>query len=125
MGADLSAERLCDYRCFGSIDTLNNHFAGSGLRPKYLIADCDTYLKFPGDERTITADLVWTFPLEYLEVVWGDGQATRRQIIDLHDSGEFGSGSHDWKVRAPGWTWARVAVWDVAANGAFVNPVRR
>ena len=35
MGADLSAERLCDYRCFGSIDTLNNHFAGSGLRPKY------------------------------------------------------------------------------------------
>ena len=42
MGADLSAERLCDYRCLGSIDTLNNHFAGSGLRPKYLIADCDT-----------------------------------------------------------------------------------
>ena len=25
MGVDLSAERLCDYRCFGSIDTLNNH----------------------------------------------------------------------------------------------------
>ena len=35
---------------FGSIDTLNNHFAGSGLRPKYLIADCDTHHKFPGDD---------------------------------------------------------------------------
>ena len=25
----------------------------------------------------------------------------------------------------PGWTWARVAVWDVAGNGGFVNPVWR
>src|SRR4051794_28508180 len=26
---------------------------------------------------------------------------------------------------AKNWEWARMAVWDVAGNGAFVNPVRR
>ena len=77
------------------------------------------------NEIEVKLDVRWTFPLEFAEVVWGDGYGTRRQIMDLHGSGEFGSGSHDWKIRAPGWTWARVAVWDVAANGAFVNPVRR
>lgn len=105
MGADLSAERLCDYRCFGSIDTLNNHFAGSGLRPKYLIADCDTYLKFPGDERTITADLVWTFPLEYLEVVRGDGELFDRQIIRATDSAPFGTRRFEIPFVAAGKSW--------------------
>ncbi len=28
-------------------------------------------------------------------------------------------------VDVQGWQWARVAVWDVAADGAFVNPVWR
>ena len=50
---------------------------------------------------------------------------TQRHVVDLSDSGEFSSAKHAWKVRAPDWEWARVAVWDVAANGAFVNPVRR
>ena len=77
------------------------------------------------DEIEVKLEVRWTFPLQFAEVVWGDGQGTRRQIMHLHDSGEFGSESHNWKIRAPGWTWARVAVWDVAANGAFVNPVRR
>ena len=77
------------------------------------------------DEIDVTVEIDWTFPLKFAEVVWGDGRGTRREIIDLSESGEFGSGPHQWKVRAPGWAWARVAVWDVAANGAFVNPVRR
>lgn len=78
-----------------------------------------------GNEIAVEVDVVGTFPLRFAEVVWGDGAATRRHIVDLSDSGEFSSAKHAWKVRAPGWEWARVAVWDVAANGAFVNPVRR
>ncbi len=77
------------------------------------------------NEIEVRADIRWTFPLQFAEIVWGDGHGTRRQIMDLSQTGEFGSGSHHWKARAPGWTWARVAVWDVAANGAFVNPERR
>ena len=73
----------------------------------------------------VKADIQWQFPLEFAEVVWGDGERTEREIISLAETRQHGSGSFEWKVDAPGWKWARVAVWDVAANGAFVNPVRR
>ena len=48
MGQDNSEERMCEWRCFDAIDTMNNMYAGSGLRPKYIIADIDTYQKGPG-----------------------------------------------------------------------------
>ena len=38
-----------------------------------------------GDQRTITAELEWTFPLDFVEVVWGDGVKTDRQIISTTD----------------------------------------
>jgi len=78
-----------------------------------------------GDEIEVNADVRATFPLQFAEVVWGDGEGTQRQVIDLSDTSEFHRESYQWKVSAPGWTWARLAIWDVAANGAFVNPVRR
>ena len=72
---------------------------------------------------------VWraTFSLDPAQplIVWGDGQTTHREVIELADTREFGSKTFEWRTRANGWTWARVAVWDVAANGAFANPVWR
>jgi hypothetical protein len=67
----------------------------------------------------------WTFPLRFAEIVWGDGQTTHRDVIELSDTREFGSRQFEWRSKANGWTWARVAVWDVAGNGAFVNPFWR
>ena len=29
----------------------------------------------------------------------------------------------EFEVPAPNWRWARLAVWDIAGNGAFANPV--
>lgn len=43
-------------------------------------------------------------------------------MIELGDTREFGNQTFEWRARATGWTWARVAVSDVAGNGAFVNP---
>ena len=43
-----------------------------------------------GDKRTITAEVEWTFPLDFVEVVWGDGQKTDRQIISTTDLPPFG-----------------------------------
>ena len=43
--ADLSEPRLCEERCFGTLDDMNNWAA-----PKYLVAEGDTYAKFPDDE---------------------------------------------------------------------------
>ncbi len=71
------------------------------------------------------ADVRWTYPLKFAEIVWGDGTNTHTEVIPLESTREFGTRTFDWNVEAPGWRWARVAVWDVAANGAFVNPTWR
>ena len=62
MGQDISEERLCEWRCFDAIDTMNNMYAGTGLRPKYLIADIDTYRKGPED------DIYPGHPVNYLKI---------------------------------------------------------
>ena len=75
------------------------------------------------DAIVASVDAQWTFPLRFAEIIWGDGQTTHRQMIQLTDTREFGTRTFEWKVAAPGWQWARLALWDVAGNGAFVNPV--
>jgi hypothetical protein len=177
MGMDLSEQRQCDWRCFDSTDTMNNLMSGSGLRPKYVIADIDTYRKGPEDDlypnfpvnylklarvpgpdedwspilkalrdgdffattgeilitnygvtgsganRTVTADVEWTFPLEFAEVVWGDGKKIDRQIIAATDLPAFGKKHFAIPFDVAGKSWVRFAVWDSAGNGAFVQPV--
>jgi hypothetical protein len=67
----------------------------------------------------------WTFPLRFAEIVWGDGQTTHHETIELAETREFGARRFEWRTKARNWTWARIAVWDVAGNGAFVNPFWR
>ena len=136
MGMDLSEARMCEWRCFDVTDTMNNLYAGSGLRPEIhhrghrhlsegtrgrplselpgelsqarqsarsrrrLESRYSTALpqrrllrddrRDPDQElqgrrqwrrRTIVADVEWTFPLSFVEVVWGDGKKIDRQII--------------------------------------------
>jgi hypothetical protein len=177
MGMDLSEARLCEWRCFDVVDTMNNLYAGSGLRPKYIIADIDTYQKGPeddlypnfpvnylrldkvpgsdddwspvltalrngdffvttgeilipsykiegsGDKRAIVADVEWTFPLSFVEVVWGDGKRIDRQVVSATDQSAFGTKRFSIPFDATGKAWVRFAVWDSAGNGAFVQPV--
>ena len=168
---------MCEWRCFDVTDTMNNQYAGSGLRPKYIIADIDTYQKGPeddlypnfpvnylrldkvpgpdddwspvltalrngdffvttgeilipsyrvegtGDKRTIVADVEWTFPLSFVEAVWGDGKKIDRQIISATDLGALGTKQFRIPFNAAGKAWVRFAVWDSAGNGGFVQPV--
>ena len=72
-----------------------------------------------------TVKAQWTFPLAFGEIVWGNGRETFTQTFPLDQTRPFGSGTFEWKTDAKDWRWARIAVWDVAGNGAFVNPVRR
>jgi hypothetical protein len=177
MGMDLSETRMCEWRCFDVTDTMNNMYAGSGLRPKYIIADIDTYQKAPeddlypnfpvnylrldrvpgpdddwspvlaalrngdffvttgeilipsyrvegsGSERSIVADVEWTFPLSFVEVVWGDGKTIDRQIIRSTDVEAFGTKQFRIPFNAKGKAWVRFAAWDSAGNGAFVQPI--
>ena len=169
---DQSEKRLCESRCFGTLDDMNN-WAG----PKFMIAEGDTYMKFPDDEtyphlivnyvkldrlprfnedwspilramrqgdffvssgevlfrnygvegwgarRTFTAEVEWTFPLEFVELVWGDGEKTERQMISATDLPPLGSQRLRVPFEVAGKKWVRFAVWDSAGNGAFTQPV--
>ena len=77
------------------------------------------------DSIEVKAQVDSTFPLRLAEVVWGDGKQTHHEAINLESSQEFDNHLYNWKINAPGWTWARLAIWDVAADGAFTNPIWR
>ncbi|MDQ2901359.1 MAG: hypothetical protein M3Y07_16415, partial [Acidobacteriota bacterium] len=79
-------------------------------------------IKATGDKLTAHADVSYTFPLRMAEVVWGDGAQTFHKTFPLVTTREFGKGSFDWELDAKGWKWARLAIWDIAGNGAFINP---
>jgi len=76
-----------------------------------------------GNARKITADVDWTFPLEFVELVWGDGKTTGRQIIRATDVAALGTKRFEIPFDATGKKWVRFAAWDSAVNGAFVQPV--
>src|SRR5271157_184514 len=169
---DLSEKRICEARCLGLLDDMNNW---SGV--KYMIAEGDTYMKYPEDEtypqmevnyvrlasipkfdepwtpvldalqtgdyfvttgevlfkswaiegagahRFYNAEVEWTFPPEFAELVWGDGNTTSRQVISL--AGMAPQSGHRFHIPfdVEGKKWVRFAVWDSAGNGAFTQPV--
>jgi hypothetical protein len=169
---DQSEKRICEARCLGLLDDMNN-WAG----PKYLIAEGDTYTKSPEDEtypqlevnyvkldripkfsdgwtpvldalragsffvtsgevllhdysiqgsgakRTFVADVDWTWPGEFVELVWGNGKTTGRQIISATSLAPFASHHYSIPFDATGKKWVRFAAWDSAGNGAFTQPV--
>ncbi len=103
------------------IDTLmrGDYFVTSGevLIPSYA-------LQGTGNKRTIVADVEWTFPLDFVEVVWGDGQHTDRQIISTTDLPAFGQHHFQIPFDTTGKKWVRFAAWDSAGNGALIQPIK-
>ncbi|HVU48290.1 MAG TPA: hypothetical protein VHD85_19330 [Terracidiphilus sp.] len=92
---------------------------GEVLLPSFSItADSDQGVK-------VSARVTSTFPLRLAEIVWGDGTTTHHTMIDLQSTPAFDDHQYSWDAETPGWTWARFAVWDVAGDGAFTNPVWR
>ena len=75
-----------------------------------------------GNQRTITADVEWTFPMAFMEVVTGDGKTVTKQVLSATDLQAFGSKKLSIPFDATGKKWVRFAMWDVAGNGAFTQP---
>jgi len=71
----------------------------------------------------LEANLEWTFPLAFAEIISGDGQKVFRQRIDLTDTESFGTRKVRLPLELQGRTWVRFELWDIAANGAFTQPV--
>lgn len=83
----------------------------------------DFTVKTAGGQCQIEADVEWTFPLEFVEAVWGDGQKIDRQVLSATDRAAFGADRFRFNLGATGKKWVRFAVWDSAGNGAFTQPV--
>ena len=99
------------------------------MRGDYFVTSGEVLIPFfavegTGTDRTIVADVEWTFPLEFVEVVWGDGETTDRQIIPATDLPPFGRHRFEIPFDTTGKKWVRFAVWDSAGNGALVQPVK-
>jgi hypothetical protein len=71
----------------------------------------------------VEAHVRWTFPLEFAELVSGDGQQVYRQRLDLRDTRPLDQRTLRFEADLRGRTWARLEVWDTAVNGAFTQPV--
>jgi hypothetical protein len=77
-----------------------------------------------GPRRTVVMDFDWTFPLDFIEIVSGDGTKTERQIISATDLAPFSGKRFSIPIEVAGKKWVRVAAWDCAGNGAFSQPLR-
>jgi hypothetical protein len=171
--ADLSQKRLCEVRCFG----LNDEMSNWAPKPKFMLAEGDTYMKRPDDDTypflainyvkmdkvplwneswapvvegihngnffgttgeilfhrwgiegsgaksVYTANIEYTFPLDFAEVVWSDGANVDRKVVSLTDTTEFGTRTLRIPFDATGKKWVRLAVWDAAGDGAWLQPV--
>jgi hypothetical protein len=65
----------------------------------------------------------WTFPLNFAEIVSGDGQQVYRERISLNNTYAFGKKKYTFNTNLKNRKWVRVEVWDAAANGAFTQMV--
>jgi hypothetical protein len=78
---------------------------------------------FQADAGKVTAEVEWTFPLEFVEAVWGDGNTTGGQVVSATDRAPFGTHRFTIPFDGKGKKWVRFAAWDSAGNGAFTQPV--
>lgn len=102
------------------IDALNrgDSFVTSG---EVLISDLA--LEANAGKRSISADLQWTFPLDIVEAVWGDGKTVHREMLDPRDQPAFGKHRFTVPIAAGKIAWVRFAAWDSAGNGAMSQPI--
>lgn len=76
-----------------------------------------------GKDMRVRADVEWTFPLDFAEVVFGDGENTTTITVSATDLPAFGSHQFEIPFDATGQAWVRFAAWDSAGNGAMTMPV--
>lgn len=69
----------------------------------------------------INLEIDWTFPLQFAEIISGDGKTIYREKISLTETEAFGNQAFSFEVDLKGRKWVRVEVWDAAVNGAFTQ----
>jgi len=72
---------------------------------------------------TIVTNIDWTFPLNFAEIISGDGTQVYRERINLNTTQAFGKKQFTFKTNLKNRKWVRLEVWDAAVNGAFTQQV--
>lgn len=72
-------------------------------------------------ESQVSADIEWTFPLEFAEVIWNERAEIKRHAITLVETEEHGRKQFNFPIDLSAATWARFEVWDIARNGAWTQ----
>ncbi len=83
--------------------------------------------KLSGETLKLNADatadiqlkLSWTFPMNFFEIISGDGKKVYRERVDLTNTRAFETKVFNLKTELKGRKWLRLEAWDCAANGAF------
>lgn len=69
----------------------------------------------------INVGIDWTFPLNFGEIISGDGENVYRERLNLTHTRAFGKEEFTFSTNLKDRKWVRFEVWDVAANGAFTQ----
>jgi hypothetical protein len=111
------------------VDALKNgeFFSSTGevLIPEFTVDGKSTgeEISVEGEASKVAFKLKWTFPMNYAEIISGDGKNVYRERIMLDDSESFGEQTFMKSIDLRGRKWVRLEAWDVAANGAFTQTV--
>ncbi len=95
---------------------------GEVLIPNFTIngKESGDVLRLSGTKKVnIEAALQWNFPMNFAEIVSGDGKKVYRERINLNYTTALGKQKFSWPVDLSGRKWVRIEAWDIAANGAF------
>ncbi len=99
---------------------------GEVLLPKFKVdgkGSGETVKLKRNGKTDINLEIDWTFPLNFVEIISGDGEEVFREKIDLTETKAFGKKEFEFTVDLKDRKWVRLEVWDAAANGAFTQPV--
>lgn len=91
--------------------TVNNSGAG------------DTAIIASSKKATVSFSVEWTFPLQFAEIISGDGTRVYRHKINLESTMAFGKQTFKVQTDLTNKKWVRLEVWDVAVNGAYTQTI--
>jgi hypothetical protein len=72
---------------------------------------------------TVRADISWTLPLAEVDLVVSDGVRVERCALPMADTTQFERRTFEWPADLTHARWWRLEAWDIAADGAFTQPV--
>ncbi len=72
---------------------------------------------------TINIAPSWTFPLNFIDVISGDGKSVYHHKINMNNKKAFGSEQLSFDLNLKNRKWVRIEAWDVAVNGAFTQTI--